>query len=252
VVHGISETVRVLAGALLPQIGSRVSVRIDSLQAGVRRVLMDRFEKRNALDTVMVAALAEALRAPDCRAIVLGSSDSRVFSAGADLDLEDSARASVSDELYSLYQDMRRSPVMIVAAASGPAVGGGAQLLLASDVRIGSPDLTIRFLGAAHGLAVGAWGLPCLVGRGRALELCLSMRSVGAEEAFRIGLVDRMVDDPLEEALAFASKIAALDPVVVRRLKAIVGTPDHDAALALERRENSTWDGSVPPDPSDR
>src|SRR5688572_19929489 len=113
-----------------------MSLRIDSPGPGVLRVLLDRFEKRNALDPPMVAALAEALRGPDCRAVVLGSSDPRVFSAGADLDLDASARASLSDELYSLYQDMRHSPMIIVAAASGPAVGGGAQLLLASDIRI--------------------------------------------------------------------------------------------------------------------
>jgi enoyl-CoA hydratase len=215
---------------------------------GVRRVLLDRFEKRNALDPPILDALDEAMSAEDCRAIVLGSSDPRIFSAGVDLDLDDRARARLSDRLYSLYQEMRRSPAIIVAAASGPAVGGGAQLLLASDIRIGSASLTMRFVGAEHGLAVGAWGLPSLVGRGRALELCLSMREVGAEEALRIGLIDSLVGDPLAEAAAFAARIVALDPAAVRRVKAIVGTADSEAALALERRENSTWEGTVGPD----
>ena len=230
-----------------------MSSRSDVPAPGVRRVLLDRFEKRNALDLPILHAMDEAMSARDCRVIVLGSSDPRIFSAGVDLDLDDRARARLSDRLYSLYQDMRRSPAIIVAAASGPAVGGGAQLLLASDIRIGSAALTMRFVGAGHGLAVGAWGLPSLVGRGRALELCLSMREVGAEEALRIGLIDSLVDDPLEEAVAFAAGVVALDPSAVPRVKAIVGTADPDAALALERRENSTWRGTVGPDvPSGR
>lgn len=225
-----------------------MSSRSDVPGPGIRRVLLDRFQKRNALDIPILDALDEAMSARDCRAIVLGSSDPRIFSAGVDLDLDDRARARLSDRLYSLYQQMRRSPAIIVAAASGPAVGGGAQLLLASDIRIGSASLTMRFVGAGHGLAVGAWGLPSLVGRGRALELCLSMREVGAEEALRIGLIDRLVGDPLAEAAAFAARIVALDPAAARRVKTIVGTANPEAALALERRENSTWEGTVGPD----
>jgi enoyl-CoA hydratase/carnithine racemase len=227
-----------------------MSARIDSPRPGVRRILLERFEKRNALDGPMVATLREALAGADCRAIVLGSSDPRVFSAGIDLGLPGPDRARASDELYSLYEDMRRSPAIIVSAASGAAVGGGAQLLLASDIRIGSPELTIRFVGAGHGLAVGAWGLPALIGRGRALELCLSMRPVEAAEALRIGLIDRVVPDPLQEAVAFAAHVGALDPSAVRRLKTLVGMVDRAEALALERRGNSTWDGTLASDPS--
>jgi enoyl-CoA hydratase/carnithine racemase len=229
---------------------ARMSARIDSPGPGVRRILLQPFEKRNALDRPTVAALREALAGADCRAIVLGSSDPRVFSAGIDLGLDRPGRVRASDELYSLYEDMRRSPAIIVSAASGPAVGGGAQLLLASDIRIGSPDLTIRFVGAGHGLAVGAWGLPALIGRGRALELCLSMRPVEAVEALRIGLIDRVVADPLEEAVAFAAHVAALDPLAVRRLKTLVEMADRAEALTLEGRGNSTWDGAISSDRS--
>jgi enoyl-CoA hydratase/carnithine racemase len=68
---------------------SSMSLRIDSPGPGVLRVLLDRFDKRNALDPAIVNALVETLTVPDCRALVLGSADPRVFSSGADLDLDD-------------------------------------------------------------------------------------------------------------------------------------------------------------------
>jgi enoyl-CoA hydratase/carnithine racemase len=75
------------------------------------------------------------------------------------------------------------------------------------------------------------------------------MRTVRAEEALRIGLVDRVADEPLAEAETFAAEIASLDSAAVKRIKAIVGTADQAEALVLERRENSAWGGAIPSDP---
>ena len=88
----------------------------------------------------------------------------------ADLSLADDERAQVSDLLYRLYQRMLLSPAPVIAAVDGPAVGGGAQLALASDLRVGGAGARLRFVGPGHGLAVGSWGLPSLVGRGRGCE----------------------------------------------------------------------------------
>ena len=208
-------------------------------------VLVDRPERRNALNLEVVDGIKEALQASG-PVLVLGSTDPRAFSSGADLDLKDSERAAVSDALYRLYQQMRQSDTVIIAAADGYALGGGAQLLIASDIRIAGPDLSVRFLGLGHGLVVGAWGLPSLVGAGRAAELCLTMRSVGAEEAQRIGLVEAVVPDPLEEALKVASAMLLLDPTALAGVKRILSDPDPFAALNHEREINSTWNGSVP------
>jgi enoyl-CoA hydratase len=117
---------------------------------------------------------------------------------------------------------------------------------LASDLRFASPRASLRFPGAGHGLTVGAWGLPGLVGRGRALELCLTMREVGADEALRIGLVERVVRDPVADAIAFAQRLATLDPAAVRRTKRVVGAVVD--GLRMERAGNrAMWDGSVTP-----
>jgi enoyl-CoA hydratase/carnithine racemase len=214
---------------------------------GVVGLWLHRPEKRNALHRPLVTALAEQFSEPGARAFVLGSSAPGMFSGGADLTLDDAERAEVSDLLYRLYRTMLECPAPIVAAIDGPAVGGGAQLALASDLRIGGAGASLRFVGPAHGLAVGPWGLASLVGRGRAMELCLSMRTVAAEEALALGLLEQSAADPPAAALELAARIAALDPVAVARVKSVTRTASGVlAALEEERTGNlSTWSGSV-------
>jgi enoyl-CoA hydratase/carnithine racemase len=137
--------------------------------------------------------------------------------------------------------------VPIVAAIAGPAIGGGAQLAIASDLRVAGPNARIRFAGAGHGLAVGAWGLGSLVGRGRAMDLCLSMREVSADEAAAIGLVDRVADDPDAVALRLATQVTRLDRAAVARVKRLVASDDLLESLRRERRENAAaWSGEIP------
>jgi enoyl-CoA hydratase/carnithine racemase len=208
---------------------------------------LDRPAKRNALDRQMVRELREALRHNDARAIVIRSADDRCFSAGADLDITDAERASLSDELYALYEELigLKAPVLAVVAAI--AVGGGAQIAVASDLRIGGPAAAFRFAGPGHGLAVGAWALPSLVGRGRTLDLCLTMRRVGADEALSIGLLDRLADDPDAAAIALAEELAALDPSAAARVKRIARDGCRLLpALLEERKGNMAWPGTIP------
>jgi enoyl-CoA hydratase/carnithine racemase len=209
---------------------------------------LDRPAKRNALDAALARALIDALPGPgDARAVLIGSSAPTSFSAGADLSIPDGERTAVSDLLYELHGRIAASVVPVVAVVEGPAVGGGAQIALAADLRVGGPAASFRFPGPGHGLAVGAWGLPALVGRGRALDLCLTMRVVEAEEAFRIGLLDRLCDDPRAEALALAEQLAALDPAAVERVKDVVNEAT-GVRIALERERAgnlASWSGSV-------
>jgi enoyl-CoA hydratase/carnithine racemase len=71
------------------------------------------------------------------------------------------------------------------------------------------------------------------------------MRPVGAEEALRIGLADRVADDPLHEAIEYATGVSELDPSVLSALKTIVDEPDRKVALRIERERNAGWDGSI-------
>jgi enoyl-CoA hydratase len=220
---------------------------IDRPRDGVVRLRLNRPERRNALDLALVEALHDAVGALDAGAAVLASTDPAVFCAGADLDIADAERVRVSERLYALYERMLTCATPHVAALEGPAVGGGAQLAVACDVRIAGPGARLRFVGPGHGLAVGAWALPSLVGRGRAMDLCLSMRWVDADEAVRIGLGDRPADDPQAAALDLAEHIAGLHPEAVQRVKRLVATAAHHGAVLAEEAEGNrrAWSGSM-------
>ncbi len=213
----------------------------------VLRLRLNRPDRLNAIDTALVGALKAAFDRVDARAVVLGSSTSEAFCSGADLDLEDAERAEVSDLLYELYEKMVRLPVPVVVAVEGHAVGAGLQLAVAGDLRLAGPRAKLRVAGPGHGLAVAAWGLPSLVGRGRALDLCLTMRAVGAQEALAMGLVDRVEEDPAAAAVELASEFARLDPAAVGRVKRVVTEASgHLDALREERSGNRVaWSGSV-------
>jgi enoyl-CoA hydratase len=195
----------------------------------------------------MVHALLEQLEHCQAPAVVITTEDPRCFCSGADLSLDDHERAEVSDLLYELYRRMITQPAPIIVALQGPAIGGGAQLAVAADLRIAEPGATLRFMGPGHGLAVGAWALTSLVGRGRAMDLCLTMRTVDAGEAVSIGLVDRVVPDAREAALEIAAQLVTLDASAVHRVKRIVlGGSGLLAALESERAGNrASWSGSV-------
>jgi enoyl-CoA hydratase/carnithine racemase len=210
------------------------------------RLSLNRPERRNALDTTLVHALLQALEPADYGAVVVGSMRPSMFCSGADTSLDDAQRAAVSDLLYGLCERMLSTPAPIIVAVGGHAVGGGAQLAVAGDLRIASPDARFRFLGPAHGLSVAAWGLPSLVGRGRALDLCLTMREVDADEALGIGLVEYVESDPDAVALELAKSFAGLAPEAVARVKRVVAEATGvQPALQLERRENRGWSGTI-------
>jgi enoyl-CoA hydratase/carnithine racemase len=213
----------------------------------VLRLRLNRPDRLNAINRALVEALNAAFDRVDARAVVLGSSTPQAFCSGADLDLEDAQRAEVSDLLYELYEKMVRLQVPIVVALDGHAVGAGMQLAVAGDLRLAGPQAKLRVAGPGYGLAVAAWGLPSLVGRGRALDLCLTMRTVGAEEALAMGLVDRVEEDPVAAAVDLASDLARLGPEAVGRVKRVVtGASGHLDALREERSGNrAAWSGSV-------
>ena len=221
---------------------------VDHPRAGIARLLLNRPQRHNALDGALVDALHRAVDAEQSRVIVVGSSGGGRFCGGADTSLDDAERATVSGALYRLYERMLELPRPVLAALDGPAIGGGLQLAIACDLRIAAPGAWLAARGPGHGLAVAAWGLPTLVGRGHALDLCLTGRRIGADEALAIGLVDRIEADPGAAAVALAAELAELDEAAVARVKAIVARAgDPAAALAEEAAGNRGWTGALPP-----
>jgi enoyl-CoA hydratase len=231
-----------------PHLGSN-PVLADLTHDGVLELRLNRPTRRNAIDRATVRALTQCLEDAGARVVLLGSSDPAGFCAGADLKIGDAERVEVSDLLYELYRRMIELPAPIITVLQGAAVGGGAQIAVAADLRVADATASLRFVGPAHGLAVGAWALGSLVGRGRALDLCLNMRTISADEALAMGLIDRVAPDPWLAARDMGSQMARLDRDAVARVKRIV----HDGAellamLEQERAGNhATWGGAVVP-----
>jgi enoyl-CoA hydratase len=209
------------------------------------RVRLARPERRNALDVGMTCALLDIVRADPAVLLLIESTEPAAFCAGADLSLPDSERAVVSDLLYQCYEAMITRPGPVIAVVGGPAVGGGAQLAGAADLRIAGPGARFRWTGPpGRGLAVGAWLLPGLIGRGAALDLTLTGRWVEAAEALRLGLVNRVEDEPGQIAAELAGDLLARGAGATASIKQITSAGGLLERLRAEREANrAAWGG---------
>ncbi|MER7455441.1 enoyl-CoA hydratase/isomerase family protein [Micromonospora sp. NPDC126480] len=180
--------------------GLRIEEHADRVVA-----TLDRPEKRNAIDADLVRELHELCAQLEARPRLLlltGGADG-VFAGGADIgQLRERGRLDALAAINSaVFARIRALPMPTVAAVDGPALGGGAELAYACDLRVctaravfGQPEIRLGILagaGATH-------RLPALVGEARAKELLFTGRRVDAEEAARIGLVNRVVAEPAE------------------------------------------------------
>src|SRR5689334_22353434 len=179
-------------------------IEFDAGDDGIARIMVNRPEKRNALNrAVMVElddAFASAAREPRIRAVLLTGAGEKAFVAGADIQelaalgpLEAQSYASFGQRVFRRLETMAKPSA---AAVNGYALGGGLELAMACTVRFASPNAVLGQPEVKLGLLPGYGGtqrLPRLVGRGRALQILISGESVDAAEAHRIGLVNAVV-----------------------------------------------------------
>lgn len=207
---------------------------------GVAVVRLDN-GKVNALSTGLLRQLeaaATALTDEPPGAVVVTGSD-RMFAAGADIGEfggPDEAR-TVGAAFLGALNAVAAIPRATIAAVNGFALGGGCELALACDLRVAAPSARFGQPEILLGIIPGGGGtqrLARLVGPARAKDLIYSGRQVGAEEAQRIGLVDRIAEDPLAEALAWAGELAR-GAVVAQGL----------AKRAIDRGLDITLDGGL-------
>ena len=174
----------------------------------------------NKLSSARIAALHEVVQTLQEEAesgqieslIITGNE--KFFSAGADLNeiskLTGPEALEFSRRGQALMNAVDQFPVPVIAAIRGYCMGGGMDLALACDYRIASPDAVFGHRGATLGIMTG-WGgtqrLPRLIGRARALQMFLLAEMVKAEEALRIGLVDRISDEPISECLLLVERL---------------------------------------------
>jgi enoyl-CoA hydratase/carnithine racemase len=173
----------------------------------------------NALSQALLDELRDAVGSPSvrgARVVVLGSGLPRFFAAGADLKLmatlDRGGFAAYLAVVRDVFDDIAALPQPTIAALGGMALGGGLELALACTLRVASRDARLGLPEVRLGLLPGAGGtqrLPGLIGRSRALDLLLTGRALGGEEALHLGLVDRLGADADAEAAALATQIAA-------------------------------------------
>ncbi|TYB41506.1 enoyl-CoA hydratase/isomerase family protein [Actinomadura chibensis] len=228
------------------------------VSGAVATVTLNRPERRNAMTFATwrgLAAIGRSLPAGVRVVVLRGEGPS--FSAGIDLGLfsgggegfPDASDPEAADraiaELQEGYTWLRRPEFVTVAAVQGHAIGGGFQLALACDIRVAADDAKFCMKEPALGLVpdlTGTKPLVEIVGIGRALELCLTARTVAADEAARIGLAEIVVPrDGLDGAVRdLVDALLAVDPgaaVATKRLLWQAAQNTLDEQCAAERRE---------------
>jgi enoyl-CoA hydratase len=219
---------------------------------GIATVTVNRPDKLNALnDTVIdeLTLVADRIATDaDIRGAILTGSGTKAFVAGADiaeLSQCDMATArSLSMKGTRAFRHIEQCLKPVVAAVNGFALGGGCELAMACHLRLASENAKFGQPEVKLGTCPGYGGtvrLPRLVGRGRAIELLTSGAMINAQEAWRIGLVNRVVpaDQLLAEAEKLVRSILEQGPLAVAMCLQMVDDQEHlplDAALALESR----------------
>jgi len=233
-------------------------------EPGIGLVAMNRPERLNAINPAMVAdfdALLTALAKDEKIRVLILTGAGRGFCSGADLNEAMANRQTeafadpesflrLGQEPYAaLITGLRAIPQPVIAAVNGPAAGAGFSLALAADVRFASPAayfinsfINIGLSGSELG---STYFLPRLVGLAPAAEILYTGRKVPAEEAERIGLVNRIVppEELLETALACARQMTAKVPAALRLTKRAldrnIDAPSLAAAVDFESRNQA-------------
>jgi len=228
---------------------------------GVGVLRLQRPSARNAINTQMLAEMLEHLavaRADQAvRVLLLSSADPMGLSAGADVkeDLQEEGKVRRMQLFADLYDAIVGFPKPTIAVCHGDVVGGGAEIAIACDMRVGGSNLRMRFPGAALGVPVGPARLVTLCGLAAAKYLLLSSRTVGAAEALRLGLINRVAPAALTEQAAaeLAAEIAAHPPEAVARLKQMLHEwDDVEGRSRIEGEGQVEWQRSGPGLPDGR
>jgi enoyl-CoA hydratase len=211
---------------------------------------VNRPDKLNALSNELTEELQHLLdeieKDVDLRVVVITGAGDKAFVAGADINelVERDALKGrdVSRFRQALFARIENLPVPVIAAVNGYALGGGLELALACNIRIASEKAKFGAPEVKLGIIPGDGGtqrLPRLVGLGRAMELVLTGDFIDAQEAHRIGLVNRVVspDELMESVMTLAKKIASRPPLAVKYAKEAVNRSqegDTTSGYALE------------------
>ena len=235
-------------------------IAVEESADGVVWITIDRAHKHNALARGVHAAVAQAVAGagarPGTRVVLLRGAGERFFAAGGDLvelsDVRDApATHAMADRSRAALDAVRRCPVPVLAYLNGDAIGGGAELALACDLRLQAAHARIGFIQAKLAIST-AWGggpdLCRLVGGARALRMMGRCELIDAQQALQWGLADAAIaDGPQgEDMRAFLAPLLQCPPQVLRGIKAQLMAwregVSYDERREVERQQVlSTW-----------
>jgi len=228
-----------------PTIPPMPTILANERHPGAVWLTIDRAEKHNALARSVLAELAEAVRAagakPELRYIVVSGAGDKYFAAGGDLrDLssvrDEPAVMAMMEEAGAALDAIRQCPVPVIGFLNGDAIGGGAELALACDMRLQAKHARIGYIQAKLAIT-SAWGggpdLFQLIGSARAMRMMSRCELIPAELAASWGLADAVIGDGREgnDVAAFLKPLNACAPHVLRGIK----------AQAIAARQGSGW-----------
>ena len=223
--------------------------------AGIATLTLNRPEVMNSFNFSLLHALRDQIESfrfrRDLRVIIITGSGERAFCSGADL----KERATLGPDqvreyiytIRNLFTSIEELNKPVIAAVNGIALGGGTELALASDIRIASSNASMGLTETRLAIIPGAGGtqrLPRLVGKGKAKELIFTGQRIDAQEALKIGLVNRICEpgDLLAECQKMAAMICETGPVAIEQAKYAINyglETDMHTGLAIE--SNAYW-----------
>jgi len=214
-------------------------------EGGIATVTLNRLKALNALNLAMVGELEQAVQQiredPAIRVVVITGAGDKAFAAGADI-TEFKTMSPVdawmfTQQVQRVYMEIERLPKPVIAAVNGYALGGGCELMMACDIvyasdraKIGQPEINLGIIPGAG----GTQRLSRLIGKQRAKELVLTGDLIGAEEAWNLGLLNRVVphEQLTTEVRKLAEKLAAKGAVALKAAKEAV---EEGYDIGLER-----------------
>ncbi len=218
-------------------------------EGGICIVKINNPQSMNALNSEVLAELdtvfASLEKDSQTSAVIL-TGEGRAFVAGADISQMSTMNAAEGKAFgvqgSKVFRRIELLPKPVIAAINGFALGGGCELALACDIRIASSKAKIGQPEVGLGITPGFSGtqrLPRIVGEGRAKEIIYTAKAITADEAYRIGLVNKVVEpeELMDAAMAMAKTIAKNAPIAIALSKEAIGRgmqTDIDSAIAIE------------------
>ncbi len=224
---------------------------------GVGTITLNRPAVLNAMNRTMHreldAALTDMEADAEVRAIVFTGMGDRAFSAGADIKEAARLAAAAAPEPPRSEPSWHTASCVkpTIGAINGLAYGGAAVMASSFDIRVGCERSSFRFLAASYGRVNSTWSLPMQVGWPAAKDLLFTARVVEAEEAHRIGLLDRLVSsgELMETAMEIGRQIAGNDPRMVQGIKELMIGNVGVAWRRMYEREAEAQAGRLKPTP---